>query len=474
MKVFQTVEFYVISIFLFMGMQAQAVSLPDFTRLAEQNMPAVVNISTVRHQSRNSDGVSKIPGVPDGHPFGDLFRRFLERQGMPEDFGFDAQSLGSGFIVSDDGYVLTNAHVVENADEIIVRLYDRRELGAELVGIDEQTDLALLKIEADNLRMVTSGSSKDLEVGEWVMAIGSPFGFDHTVTAGIVSAKDRGFRDQNYVPFIQTDVAINPGNSGGPLINTRGEVVGINARISSEPGRRSYAGLSFAIPMEVARDVIQQLKKHGHVSRGWLGVLIQDITPELSSTFGLEKPMGALVSRVFADSPAEAAGIKVGDVILEFQGEPIKTSSELPPMVGGIRAGQKVKLEILRQSKRRMIDLVIGALPDKTDKTSAVAPGRPGASAHSGRLGLTLKSLDKAALEDIGVDYGVYILAVDDGPAREIGLRSGDVIQMLDSQKITSPGQFDKLVRQLPAGRNVAILVHRESGPVFLALRVPR
>jgi serine protease Do len=448
-----------------------AVSLPDFTTLVEKYSPAVVNISTTQTVEAGKGHVP-FPGLPDNHEFGELFKKFFEHQlpfGGPD--SFDEQSLGSGFIVSDDGYILTNAHVVTNADEILVRLYDRRELTAEVIGTDEQSDIALLKIAAKNLPTVKLGSSKNLKVGEWVMAIGNPFGFDHTVTAGIVSAKGRNFRNENYVPFIQTDVAINPGNSGGPLFNTKGEVVGINSRISSEPGRRSYAGLSFAIPAEVVKDVMQQLKTNGQVSRGWLGVMIQDVTPNLSRSFGLDRPHGALVAKVIEDSPALRGGVEVGDIILKFNNHQVETSSELPPLVGSLRAGEVVRLAIVREGKHKELRIKIGELPEEVLTGSAVK--KRDKVTPIDRLGLKLRELDETSKKESGVDHGVIVAAVTDGPAEEIGLRSDDIIQMIDNQKVEDIAGLQKIIAGIQSGRSVAILVLREAGPVFLAMRMP-
>ncbi|MEO7558162.1 MAG: trypsin-like peptidase domain-containing protein, partial [Gammaproteobacteria bacterium] len=303
----------------------QSPNLPDFTALVEQNSAAVVNISTTQKIKRTMPQLPpgmEIPNLPEGSPFNDLFKHFFgEGQGgpaVPEEF--DAQSLGSGFIISPDGYVLTNNHVVKNADKIIVRLSDRRDLVAKVVGTDARSDLALLKVEAQNLPVVKLGSSSNLKVGEWVLAIGSPFGFDHSATAGIVSAIGRNLPSESYVPFIQTDVAINPGNSGGPLFNLKGEVVGINSQIFSRTG--GFMGLSFAIPVDVAMEVTEQLKTKGRVTRGWLGILIQDVTNDLAESFGMAKPEGALVARVLPDSPAAKSGFQAGDVVVKFDGKP--------------------------------------------------------------------------------------------------------------------------------------------------------
>jgi len=465
--------FWVFSIILFNSVSsAYAVSLPDFTTLVEKYSPAVVNISTTQKVNAINGHNFQIPGLPENHEFGELFKKFFEHQqqfGGPE--SFEEQSLGSGFIVSADGYILTTAHVVADADEILVRLYDRRELQATVVGTDEQTDIAVLKIEARNLPTVIPGSSKDIKVGEWVMAIGNPFGFDHTVTAGIVSAKGRSFHNENYVPFLQTDVAINPGNSGGPLFNTKGEVVGINSRISSEPGRRSYAGLSFAIPAEVAWDVMQQLRTNGQVSRGWLGVMIQDVTPELSRSFGLDKPKGALVAKVIEDSPAHHSDVKVGDIILKFNNHQVNTSSELPPLVGSLRAGEVVRLGIIREGKQKVLKVKIGELP-KEVLTAEIRKKRD-QSTRIEQLGLKLRELDEKSKKESGAEHGVLVVGVTGGPAEEIGLRKEDIIQMIDNQKVASIADLQKIVAALKPGRSVAILVYRGTGPVFLAMRMP-
>ena len=330
-----------VAVVVFLGpMSAVARTLPDFTELVEQNRAAVVNISTSQRRtaSPNRPRVPRgfeIPDLPEDSPFQEFFRRFFGEGEIEE---FDTQSLGSGFIISPDGYIISNNHVVRNADEVIVRLTDRREFKATVVGTDERSDVALLKIEASELPVVELGTGYELKVGEWVLAIGSPFGFDYSVTAGIVSAKGRSLPRENYVPFIQTDVAINPGNSGGPLFNLQGQVVGVNAQIFSRTG--GFMGLSFAIPIDVAMNVANQLRDKGRVSRGWLGVLIQDVTLELAESFGMDKPQGALIARVLDGSPARRAGIEVGDILLSFDGRSIDRSSELPPIVGHTPVGQ--------------------------------------------------------------------------------------------------------------------------------------
>ncbi len=318
---------------------AMSRELPDFTALVRENGPVVVNISTKQsaHSAPTTHDFS-VPDLPEDSPLQDFFRHFFGDDGEMPDDALQSRSLGSGFIVSADGYVLTNSHVVDGADEIVVRTSDRREFVATLVGTDKRSDMALLKVEGEGLPVARIGSSKDLQVGEWVLAIGSPFGFEASATAGIVSAKGRSLPTENYVPFIQTDVAINPGNSGGPLFNLNGEVVGVNSQIYSRTG--GFMGLSFAIPIDVAMDVVNQLKTKGKVSRGWLGVLIQDVTRELAETFGMKQPRGALVAQVLPNSPAAAADLRPGDVILSFNGREVPTSSALPPLVGMTAVGE--------------------------------------------------------------------------------------------------------------------------------------
>ncbi|MEN8177810.1 MAG: DegQ family serine endoprotease [Pseudomonadota bacterium] len=453
----------------------QASHLPDFTVLAEQNAPSVVNISTkqtsVRQQMKRFN-IPEFNDIPEDNPFGELLRRFFGEHGyqMPDDDQVEKQSLGSGFIVSEDGYILTNNHVVSEADEIIVRMTDRREFTAKVIGTDERSDIALIKIDADDLPVVRIGSAKDLKVGEWVLAIGSPFGFDHSVTAGIVSAKGRNLPSENYVPFIQTDVAINPGNSGGPLFNLDGEVVGVNSQIYSRSG--GFMGLSFAIPIDVAMDVVEQLKANGKVSRGWLGVLIQDVTGELAESFGMDRPRGALVARVLPDSPAAKAGLQVGDVILKFNGAALHSSSELPPLVGSSSVDRPAELEILRAGKKIMVKVNIGELPqeDAMELAQSTAP-----RVSENRLGLMVSELTSEQRKQLSVssNNGVLVESVTGRPAREAGIQQGDVILMLNNQDVENVSQFNKLVKELPAGKTLAVLVHRNTGPIFLPLRMP-
>ena len=320
-------------------------------------------------------------------------------------------SLGSGFILSKDGYVITNNHVVKDADEVVVTLQDRREFVAELVGTDGRSDIAVLKIKGENLPTIKLGDSDDLKVGEWVLAIGSPFGFDHTVTAGIVSAIGRSLPNENYVPFIQTDVAINPGNSGGPLFNMDGEVIGVNSQIYSRTG--GFMGLSFAVPINVVTNVYEQLKNQGHVSRGWLGVLIQDVTRELAESFGMKRPQGALIAKVLSDGPAEKAGLEVGDIVLKFDGQEVRYSSDLPPLVGSSKVGERIPVEIIRRGKSKALDVVIAELPDEKD--IVVADSGKDNITRSNALNIIVKNLTDEQREDLGIEDHGGILAGDSG-----------------------------------------------------------
>ncbi len=455
--------------------------LPDFTELVEQNHMSVVNISTTSEVERTQPG-SGMPG--DDSPFGEFFRKFLEEQqngpqsqeqsyrpGFNDSIlsvQFDSDSLGSGFIVSPDGYILTNNHVIEGAAEIIVRLHDRRQYVAELVGRDPRSDVAVLKIEAEGLPAARIGKSSELAVGEWVLAIGSPFGFDFSVTAGIVSATGRSLPRESYVPFIQTDVAINPGNSGGPLFNLDGEVVGINSQIYSRTG--GFMGLSFSIPIEMAIDISEQLKTSGTVSRGWLGVIIQDVTRELAESFSMEIPHGALVSRVLPDSPAAASDLQVGDIIVSFNGGYVDKSSSLPPLVGRVRSGREASVEVIREGERKTLSVLIGELPDANDNALT---GKPDAPTIDNKLGLNVAPVDEELAESLGLDgEGVVVTKVGEGPAALAGVRDGDVITMIDSVNISSVEDFQNSIESIESGSSVAVLVQREQGPIFLAMTV--
>ena len=443
--------------------------LPDFTRLVEKEGPAVVNISTITRQDEDAirDQLDQLP---------ELFRRFFEQFGgedgapsMPQER--EARSLGSGFIISADGYVLTNNHVVAEADEIIVRLQDRRELKAELVGADEQSDLALLKLDGENLPVANIGSSEDLKVGEWVLAIGAPFGFDSSVTAGIVSAKGRSLPNDSYVPFIQTDVAINPGNSGGPLFNLSGEVVGINSQIFSRSG--GYMGVSFAIPIDMAMDVVGQIKEYGKVSRGWLGVLIQEVDRDLAESFGLDQPKGALVSQVLEGSPAEAAGIQAGDIIISFNGETIYRSSELPRWVGRVKPETDATMVVIRDGEEKKLDVTIGLLPDDPEMALRGAAGQAAPDDGANALGLKVRAASASELSRLDLKAGVIVTEVDDGPAAKAGIASGDILVTLNNKAVNDPESFSEVVAGLPESGTVAALINRDGNPRFLPIKLP-
>ena len=453
---------------LLFASQAMA-QLPDFTELAQQNSPAVVNISTRQNHTNGKKfkipHQFNIPNLPEDSPFNDLFKHFFD--GIPNMPEQETRSLGSGFIISKDGYILTNHHVVDGADKVEVRLSDRRYFEAKVIGSDKASDVALIKIDADNLPTVKIGKSKDLKVGEWVLAIGSPFGFDHSVTAGIVSAKGRALPSENYVPFIQTDVAINPGNSGGPLFNLDGEVVGINSQIYSRTG--GFMGLSFAIPIELAMNVAEQLRKTGHVSRGYLGVLIQDVDRDLAESFGLEQPHGALVTQVMKDAPAETAGLQTGDIIVRFNGQYIDHSSDLPPLVGASPVGKDSELEIIRNGDRRTLKVNIAQLPE-----GEAAVGQVPSDADPDlieKLGVVVNDLTPQARKKSKLAKGgALITRVVDGPAREAGLQRGDVIRMFDRNKVQSAEHLRQLVAK--AEGTVAVLILRDDQPLFVAIRL--
>ncbi|WP_295886397.1 DegQ family serine endoprotease [uncultured Thiohalocapsa sp.] len=443
--------------------------LPDFTVLVERYGPAVVNISTKQSALYGPQDFGEEEGLGEDSPLYDFFRRFFGEEGPLPDEGENGRSLGSGFILSPDGYVLTNSHVIEAADEIIVRTSDRREFVANVVGADERSDMALLKVDGTDLPAVQIGTAADLKVGEWVLAIGSPFGFEHSATAGIVSAKGRSLPTEDYVPFIQTDVAINPGNSGGPLFNLDGEVVGVNSQIYSRTG--GFMGLSFAIPIDVAMDVVAQLKEKGRVSRGWLGVLIQDVTRELAATFGLRHPRGALVAQVLPDSPAAAAGLQAGDIVLAFNGKEVATSSNLPPLVGAAKVGTEAMLTVLRNGETIELPVMLSELPE--EEAFAVAPGQV-EQAAADRLGLVVEDLSAEERERMGLtDRGVIVESVESGPAQQGGIRAGDIIISFDNEPVPDTRRFRQLLDAVEPGASIAVLVQRGDGRMFYPIRIP-
>ncbi|MBD0687334.1 serine peptidase [Pseudomonas sp. PSB18] len=465
--------FSILATVLVLGQAVPAVadSLPDFTQLVENASPAVVNISTTQKLPDRRVSDQQMPDLEGLPP---MLREFLER-GMPQQPRSpgggrqrEAQSLGSGFIISPDGYILTNNHVIADADEILVRLADRSELKAKLIGTDPRSDVALLKIEGKDLPVLKLGKSQDLKAGQWVVAIGSPFGFDHTVTQGIVSAIGRSLPNENYVPFIQTDVPINPGNSGGPLFNLAGEVVGINSQIYTRSG--GFMGVSFAIPIDVAMDVSNQLKSGGKVSRGWLGVVIQEVNKDLAESFGLEKPAGALVAQIQEGGPAAKGGLQVGDVILKLNDQPIIMSADLPHLVGALKAGAKANLEVIREGKRKNVELTVGAIPEEGAELESQP--KSGVERSSNRLGVAVVELTAEQKKALDLQGGVVIKEVQDGPAALIGLQPGDIITHLNNQAIGSTKEFTEIAKALPKNRSVSMRVLRQGRASFITFKL--
>jgi serine protease Do len=452
---------------------SHAVGLPDFTELIEKQGATVVNISTTQ----------VIKGRRGAQPFqfdGDeatqeFLRRFFPGQipghpGAPQEF--KSRSLGSGFIISADGHILTNAHVVDGAEEVLVKLTDKREFKAKVLGADKRTDVALIKIEAGNLQVAKLGDSSKLKVGEWVIAIGSPFGFENTVTAGIVSAKGRSLAQENYVPFIQTDVAINPGNSGGPLFNMKGEVVGINSQIYSRSG--GSMGLSFSIPIDLAMDIQTQLRAKGKVSRGRLGIGIQEVNKELAESFRLDKSQGALVASVEKGAAADKAGIEVGDVILKFDGRPVTESSDLPRMVGSTRPGSKVTVQIWRKGASRDLSVTVGEIPDDENATRMAARGGKSAEPSANRLGLVLAVPTAEQKRALGIQHGLIVEEVRNGGLRT-ELRSGDIILAMINKgsqtDVKSLAQFNELLQGVEKSATVTLLVRRGDSQTFITIK---
>ncbi len=441
--------------------------LPDFTPLVESSAPAVVNISTTQLVKRPAGPGAEMPETPEGNgPFNDFLRRYFGEDELPPEF-FDNKSLGSGFLVSPDGYILTCAHVVENATEILVRLTDRREFTARVIGADRRSDVALLKIDAAGMPQVRIGDPEKVRVGEWVLAIGSPFGFESSATAGIVSAKGRSLPRENYVPFIQTDVAINPGNSGGPLFNLQGEVIGINSQIYSRTG--GFMGLSFAVPIDIAMQVAKQLKISGRVKRGWIGVTIQDVTRELAESFGMQRPYGALIADVLSDGPAAKSDLRVGDVVVEYEGHRINLSADLPPLVGQTAPGARAKLGIIRNGQTQTVLATIAELPEEAGEARPETPPGP---ERPGVLGMQLKDLTPAQRKQLGVSQGVLVERVVDGPALKAGVRPGDVILQVQGRPMRFVTELRELAPQLPRNKSVPVLVRRGAAALFLALRI--
>lgn len=444
--------------------------LPDFTVLAEKQGPAVVNIS-ITQSMRVGNGLS-FPGMPGDEQMQEFFKRFgipgiPGRGGEPQQ-EYKSQSLGSGFIISDDGYILTNAHVVAEADEVIVKLSDKREFKAKIIGADKRTDVALVKIEATGLPKVTAGDPDKLKVGEWVAAIGSPFGLENTMTAGIVSAKGRALPQENFVPFIQTDVAINPGNSGGPLFNLAGEVVGINSQIYSRSG--GSMGLSFSIPIDVALEVSDQLKSTGKITRGWLGVVIQELSKELAESFGMKDTNGVLVAAVEKNGPADKSGIQVGDVITKFDTKAIMTPGDLPRAVAAAKPGKTVAVNVLRKGNQKTLNVNVGEMP--SDELALAQANKPAAKVEHNRIGLMLRELTVQQKKKLNGKNGLLVVDAQ-GVVAQAGVRRGDVILGLNNTEVRDLEQFNKQLESFAAGKTIALLVLRGENTLFVPVKIP-
>jgi serine protease Do len=456
--------FLAVLMLLFCGTIARAADLPDFTGIVERNSAAVVKIlSSQKAVAQRGMPQDIDPRYLEQLP--EIFRHLLEPRGQQPR---ERQSMGSGFVISEDGYIITNHHVIDAADTVLVRLIDRREYEARVIGTDKRSDLALLKVDARDLPVVTFGNPGELKVGEWVVAIGSPFGLDYSVTAGIVSARGRSLptaENENYVPFIQTDVAINPGNSGGPLFNLKGEVVGINSQIYTRSG--GSIGLSFAIPISVAIDVVDQLKSTGKVVRGWLGVGIQDVDRNLAESFGLDKPTGALISHLEPGGPAEKAGLRIGDIVLEIDGQLIRESSDLPHVVGLIKPGKRVGIKVMREGKPVSLKISVGALGGEGATQQAEA------DVGGGRLGLMVEDLDEQQKARLKLAGGVVVREVVRGKAADrAGLQPGDVITLVGSQPVRDAASFESIASRLPARAHIPVRLLRRGQAGFVAIRI--
>jgi serine protease Do len=437
------------------------IRLPNFTALVKKEGPAVVNISTTQTVKRQvMTPFGQIPRLDPDDPLFDFFRHFAPQRPGPQEY--QTQSLGSGFIISEDGYILTNTHVIGRADEITVKLIDGRELEAKVIGQDRLTDVALLKIDAEGLPIVPIAKADMAQVGDWVVAIGSPFGFENTVTAGIISAKRRSLPGDTYVPFLQTDVALNPGNSGGPLFNLQGQVIGINSQIYSQTG--GYMGLSFAIPIQLAMDIAEQLRETGTVSRGKLGVQIQEINADLAESFGLTEPTGALVASVEKGSAAAKAGLKAGDVILSYDGKKVASMSALPLMVARTQPGSNVEVTVLRQGEKKTLDTVVGEFA-----AQQVAQGGA-AKPSSGALGLVVSPLSSVQQQQAGIDHGLLVRQAQ-GPAADAGIQGGDIVLAVNNDQIESVQQFKKLIEQ-HHGDTIALLVQRNGNALYVSVPI--
>lgn len=454
-----------LGLILLAASQVASASLPDFATIVEETSPAVVKIIAQAKAPSPAarEQLEELEQLPDA-----LRRFFQDREPQAPRGG----GTGSGFIISKEGYIVTNHHVVAQADEVIVRLSDRREFDATVIGTDQRSDLALLQVDANDLPFLQLGKSSELKVGEWVLAIGSPFGLDYSVTAGIVSAKGRSLpteRGENYVPFIQTDVAINPGNSGGPLFNLQGEVVGVNSQIFTRSG--GSIGLSFAIPAKVVKNIIEQLEVNGEVVRGWLGVSIQNVDRTLAESFDLDRPRGALVAQVGKDSPAERAGIESGDIIVEVDGEQIEVSADLPHVIGLIAPGSKVPVSVIREGKERSVRVEIGALEANEVARVVASASEPGTLQA---LGMVVRELQETDENPSDLRGGVLVTKVDDeSAADESGVRAGDILTRFGRTPISRLADMESAIEQIKPGDSVSLRLIRQGSPQFIGIKVP-
>jgi len=453
-----------LTLFLFLPVLSRAQSLPDFTALVEQNAPAIVNVSTTRSaEELDAEGQDQLEELLR-YFYGDRVPEF----NLPPPDNEERSATGSGFIIAADGYIVTNHHVIADADTITIMLNDQREFTAEVIGSDERSDLALLKIEARDLPAVKMGDSSRLKVGEWVLAIGSPFGLQYSVAAGIISYMGRSLPSDggNYVSYIQTDVAINPGHSGGPLFNLAGEVVGINSQIFTNSG--GSIGLSFAIPVDVAKNVVGQLRENGSVSRGWIGVSYEDVSQELAEAFNLDTPHGALINRVIDGSPAQQAGIRVGDIVVSFDDQNIRTGADLPYYVGLVMPDTAVSVDVIRNGTASTLEMTVGRLGGTPQITEAEVTEE-----DDYRLGLEVSALDDETRMSLGIESGVRV-EVAEGIASDAGIRTGDIIITLNNVELNTPEDLARLAPELPLDRALPVLVARGERQSFYTIRLPQ
>ena len=442
-------------------------NLPDFTSIVEKNIPAVVIVNVVKKNPNNfNNSPFNSPEMPKD--LRDYFGKFFDHRNGNNGERRQIPAFGSGFILTDDGYIMTNYHVISNAEEISIRLSDQTVMEAELIGSDPRSDLALLKVDGEDLPTVTVGTTEELKVGEWVLAIGSPFGFDHTATAGIVSGKHRRLPNENYVPYIQTDVAINPGNSGGPLFNLDGDVVGVNAQIYTRSG--GFMGVSFAIPAETMLDVFSQLKNEGKVSRGWLGVFIQEVDINLAKSFGMDKPTGAVIAKVLDNSPASKSGIKQGDIILKFNGKNINRSGDLPPLVGMAKINSYVNVEILRNKKTFTKSIRIEELPAE-EKIASMGEQKINKTQISG---ITISNINENVKRELNIYGGVRIDGVTNEQSNESGILVNDIVTHINNKPIYNTGDFENRIKKIGIDNYANFLIYRNSNPLYLAIKISK